>query len=766
MANQQLTNSGSKKYIEFDILASSNNKNIYYNGADIHINYATSVFGANNLVTNKKITVTKGLHFCNANDYLIFLADVYSTNSFFISLYSNPSSPNRVILSTTPTVLVHIKIELLPGAIFLNSDLYFTFNSYTGENATYTLTKNAHSTDYYFYDKTFFYGLLPIITTPLNTISKIAGIGDILTIDGYNFGNNKGFILFSEADKGGGFLSGLDNQYYPSNSWSDTQIKVIVPSIVYKGYENEPPSYSSGGAGTGKICVTTATGYFCISETDLKIPYSITNTRMKIGGNIRRAYLARTACNADVMFTLHSDFQNSIHADKIDNIETALKHWSELTGLTLILEKDQNGNYQFENSNNMNKNVIKFDNVPFMRANRYISIRGYNTDSVFYLNIGSNILINQNISWDYKTSGQASIGKYSFYQSFMHELGHILLLNHVIDPTDLMYFQISQAAPIINLTSTSKSVEAVKQNMAASKTIKWETVIPLLPRLYPVGDALKATLLVKNSCYAANSGSITATATGGKPLYTYNWKKNGQPFGGNTYKLENLDVGEYILELKDSQSCTQYYKETIKYFGGSTPLSLNIIKIPATPPNIPELFQGNVSGGVPPYSYKWSPSIKSVSMDPNLPPEQKGDIIIGVSCSLPTEYVTTNQMPTKYLNSTCDLKLTVTDKNGCFISGLPPEKSSNSSAKVEANIENIFIDEISIFPNPTLGTLTISNINDATVCFFSALGGLIKTFEHVINNEIINIDHLSNGIYFLKIIDGNMIRYEKVILNK
>jgi hypothetical protein len=74
--------------------------------------------------------------------------------------------------------------------------------------------------------------------------------------------------------------------------------------------------------------------------------------------------------------------------------------------------------------------------------------------------------------------------------------------------------------------------------------------------------------------------------------------------------------------------------------------------------------------------------------------------------------------------------------------------------------------EIVLFPNPTAGSFTISNITDATVYLYTALSGHINTFEHVTNNETINISYLANGIYFLKIIEGNTIKNEKLILFK
>ena len=42
----------------------------------------------------------------------------------------------------------------------------------------------------------------------------------------------------------------------------------------------------------------------------------------------------------------------------------------------------------------------------------------------------------------------------------------------------------------------------------------------------------------------------------------------------------------------------------------------------------------------------------------------------------------------------------------------------------------------------------------------------IQTFTHVSNNEVLYIGNLPNGIYFLKIIEGNTIKDAKLILCK
>jgi len=305
MANFKEVNSDGKKYVEFDILASSNNPNVYLSAVVMYVCYESSVFGTN-LKANKKITINKGAHF-NKDDTYHIMYDDHDPTVFLVNLCSCIAK-NKVKLSSTPTVMLQFRIELL-GANFSNTDIYF-FDPYIGNFATYTLTGNDPYAANYHYDKIFFYGATPVISTPLHTISKIAGIGDVLTIAGYNFGNSQGKVLFSDADNGGiFFLKGLDEQYYPDNGWNDTQIKVIVPSIVYKGYENDPLNYFSFGAGTGKIQVFTASGYSCMSDTEIKIPYSIQNRKTSTGV-IQRVFLARTACNYDVSFTLHSEFSD------------------------------------------------------------------------------------------------------------------------------------------------------------------------------------------------------------------------------------------------------------------------------------------------------------------------------------------------------------------------------------------------------------------------------------------------------------------------
>jgi len=101
-------------------------------------------------------------------------------------------------------------------------------------------------------------GLVPVgITFSPTTLA--AGVKDILTINGSNFGATKGKVGFSMADDGGvSFIEAIDTQVL---SWSDTQIIVEVPS----------------GAGTGPIQVTDSANDSAVSSTILTVSFSEIN---------------------------------------------------------------------------------------------------------------------------------------------------------------------------------------------------------------------------------------------------------------------------------------------------------------------------------------------------------------------------------------------------------------------------------------------------------------------------------------------------------
>jgi len=762
IANQKRISEGGKHYVMFDIMISENKEGHYFHRALMFIKYNTAIFGPS-INNNAKITITKGSLFEGSGiAYTVEKNDI-NLNPDKIRVacqYSGVAAGNRTLLPIGKSVpLLHIKIELLsPTSDWEQANFHFELysgiisaagNCFYAETPCMAATKNYDSV---FYNPT---GLLPAITN-FTPISRIAGVGEILTIQGTNFGNQRGTVYFTAANNGGQtYLEDLDNQYI--DSWSNTQIKVKVPSCVYKGYSGN----DWDGAGSGKIKIKTAYGNFCESASNLQIPYSVLNGRTAPTATIRRVYLSRYECKSDFEFTLHSEFNNSMHTDKVRLIDTALRHWSALTGLVLRLEKDA-GNYVYTNSTNANgKNIIQFDDVNYAYVNNAVGGLLYGGDTLLYRRTGNPIEFGSNIyfprsgvSWNYDVTGYVSPSQVSFYQTMMHELGHILQLGHVNDTTNLMYYEQLGGRNIIKLTSSNSVVLAVKQNISASKSpsLNWRSGVT---GRYPPG-ALNAAFTTTKSCYGANNGSITTKVTGGVPGYFYKWTGSGITTQ-TTPNLSNLAGGTYNLELTDSQfpACTLNYPVNIAIVGGGNPLTVIFLKIPATQ-STPELWSASITGGNTPYTYQWSAGLIAEEK-PILDPIWKG-IPQDIVCTLPLGYANTPNMPTSVQTSSCKLRLVVTDVNGCQIVGTPP------ASKAPAIITHTD-DEITIYPNPTTGIFTVSNITDATIYLYSAHGNHIKTFEHVLNNEAINISNLPAGIYFIKIIEKNTVANRKLILS-
>jgi len=151
-----------------------------------------------------------------------------------------------------------------------------------------------------------------------------------------------------------------------------------------------------------------------------------------------------------------------------------------------------------------------------------------------------------------------------------------------------------------------------------------------------------------------------------------------------------------------------------------------------------------ISGGTPPFTYTWS----YLSLTARAP------------CDL-TNYINSPKIPTSCESSSCKLKLTVTDFCGNMIEANTPDYKN-----LVSGIENIEMYPVDLIPNPTTGSFTVSNIQEATVYVYSALSSHIKTFEHVSHNEIMNISHLPAGIYFLKIVEPDRITNKKIVLSK
>lgn len=197
-------------------------------------------------------------------------------------------------------------------------------------------------------------------------------------------------------------------------------------------------------------------------------------------------------------------------------------------------------------------------------------------------------------------------------------------------------------------------------------------------------DALQVTETVNNTNCGTSEGSITVSASGGTPNYSYGWTPNV----GNTASVSNLEAGTYDLTITDANGCTISASYTVSTTG--------VLPVDITPQTA-TIDAGEsvdldvtVGSGVSNENYSWTPSD-------------------GLSC-------TNCPNPTATPDSTTTYYVTVTTADGC---------SSTDSVMIvvkqacpEIYIPNVFS------PN--------GDLNNDTYCIY---GGCIETFTLEIYNR-------------------------------
>lgn len=102
------------------------------------------------------------------------------------------------------------------------------------------------------------------------------------------------------------------------------------------------------------------------------------------------------------------------------------------------------------------------------------------------------------------------------------------------------------------------------------------------------------------SCNGGSDGSITVSASGANPPYTYQWS----PVGGNAATASNLSAGTYTVTVTDSLGCVSVQTFTISQ---PNPIVPNATTTAANCATNDGSISLSPSGGTAPYTYSWSP---------------------------------------------------------------------------------------------------------------------------------------------------------------
>ncbi|MDD3688068.1 MAG: choice-of-anchor J domain-containing protein [Bacteroidales bacterium] len=85
---------------------------------------------------------------------------------------------------------------------------------------------------------------------------------------------------------------------------------------------------------------------------------------------------------------------------------------------------------------------------------------------------------------------------------------------------------------------------------------------------------------------------------------------------------------------------------------------------------------------------------------------------------------------------------------------------------IPSGIESNIVSNVSVYPNPTTGIVSVSNVENATIEVINLMGQVVATVNS--NTEINSIDlsNEANGTYFVRVVKGNEVSTSKINLVK
>lgn len=301
----------------------------------------------------------------------------------------------------------------------------------------------------------------------ISPLSIAAGNKEVLTIKGNGFGefildDSFGRVSFSNADSGGNsWVNSLKTQIV---SWSDTEIKVEVPS----------------DSGSGLIRIVRSNGTIIESSQAIEIPYSIQSIIYPENGEQDEQYeypiyhagsitddilengeVKDNISNGAYNFTLNKGFYDNV--DARDAFDYHLKDWVCSTGLNFNIDENttpKSGAFSDYN------NIVSFGDIDALGVT-YSYFDGCvirdGDDNIVDLQIVWNeidIVFNESVSWGYN---EVQYNEYDFNSVAKHEIGHALGFGHNINSNSLMHYNVSTGQQTTSIDSYLDGAAAILQ---------------------------------------------------------------------------------------------------------------------------------------------------------------------------------------------------------------------------------------------------------------------------------------------------------------
>ncbi|WP_303312466.1 T9SS type A sorting domain-containing protein [Hymenobacter sp. BT730] len=266
----------------------------------------------------------------------------------------------------------------------------------------------------------------PVITS-FSPATTTAGTGSVLTIQGSGFGSARGTgaVGFRNANVGGAsYMNPLPTEYI---SWSDTEIRVRVSSAG-----------APGVAGTGSIQVRNNNGETGTSTTNLTIDYAIGN--LTYNNDPYQAALVGT--NPQGGYTLQ--YTNRFAASPAHlAFQRAQVLWQNGVGANWAAGPATAVNMPADDQ----VNIVGFDDAQELPAGvlgtAYTYYQGCfdGTGNLHWVLSGTDYIFDEEQVWNFASAAPGS-SQNDFESVALHELGHGLLLGHIIQPGAVMHFQL------------------------------------------------------------------------------------------------------------------------------------------------------------------------------------------------------------------------------------------------------------------------------------------------------------------------------------
>ena len=150
--------------------------------------------------------------------------------------------------------------------------------------------------------------------------------------------------------------------------------------------------------------------------------------------------------------------------------------------------------------------------------------------------------------------------------------------------------------------STSSSISNVAAGNYTVTVTDGNSCTQSVSILVPEPTAINLSMsTIPAQCFGSSNGTASVAVAGGTPGYSYNWSGSS----GTVDNLSGLSAGTYTVVVTDNNSCTATASVSVIQ---PTALQISTSSTPASCSAVGNGSAGVVaSGGIPGYSYSWSP---------------------------------------------------------------------------------------------------------------------------------------------------------------